>query len=143
MPRALFQRTIGAMEIDFADIRIVSLEDEMMVESPNQPSLRYVYLKLSQTPPPLWQHHFKEARKVARHPHWRHAWIDRKFIVVECLLEEIELYHLNDLKKDLAHANRQYRQHVTKQSHHEQAKNTAYIQEVEKLRDIKSRLNFD
>jgi hypothetical protein len=134
---------IGLMEIDFLDIRIVSLEDEMTVESPNQPSLRYVYLKLSQTPPPLWQNYFKESRKMARHPHWRNAWIDRKFVVIECKFEEIETYHLNDLKQDLAQANRQYRRYLEQQSQTEQGKKTAYIQEVEKLREIKNRLNFD
>ena len=48
------------MDIDFVDIRIVSLEDDLTVESPENRALRYVYLKLSQTPPPLWQKHFAE-----------------------------------------------------------------------------------
>src|SRR5471030_367877 len=73
------------MEIDFVDIKIVSLEDDMTVESPNNPALRYIYLKLSQTPPPLWQKHFADSRKVARHTKWRNIWIDRKFFVVECV----------------------------------------------------------
>ena len=131
------------MEIDFIDIKIVSLEDEMTVVSHDQPSLRYVYLKLSQTPPPLWQNYFKESRKIARHPHWRNAWIDRKFIVIECLLEEIETYHLTDLKQDLAKANNQYRKYLEKQSQTEHVQKKLYHQDLEKLRDIKNRLNFD
>ena len=131
------------MEPDFVDIRIVSLEDDMMVVSPKDLSLFYVYLKLSATPPPLWQHHFKNARKVSRHPHWREAWIDRKFIIVECLTDELEKYHLNDLRQDIAYANKLYREHVRLQSHAERQQEKAQASEREKLRDLKDRLNFD
>jgi len=131
------------MAIDFIDIRIVSLEEEMMVESPNDRALFHIYLRLSQTPPPLWQHHFRESRKVSRHPHWRQAWLDRKYIVVECPVHEIETYHLNDLKQDIAHANRQYRSHLERQAALEHQKEKATHQEREKLRELKDRLNFD
>jgi hypothetical protein len=131
------------MDIDFVDIRIVSLEDDMMVASPKDPSLFYVYLKLSQTPPPLWQHHFKNSRRISRHTHWREAWIDRKFIVVECLVEELEKYHLNDLKQDITLANKAFREHVEKQTHAEIQQTRAHLNEREKLRDVKGRLKFE
>jgi len=131
------------METDFVDIKIVSLEDGMTVASPREPSLFYVYLKLSQTPPPLWEKHFKSSRRVSRHPHWREAWIDRKFIIVECLMDELEKYHLNDLKQDIAAANKAYREYVRPQSHADRQKEKAHLSELEKLRDIKGRLNFD
>jgi hypothetical protein len=131
------------MDIDFSDIKIVSLEDDMTVESPNNPALRYIYLKLSQTPPPLWQKHFAESRKVARHTKWRHIWIDRKFLVVECVPEEIETHHLGDLKKDVFYANSKYREYLKLQNRSEfQQKHTQSI-ERDRLRDMKSRLNFD
>ncbi len=131
------------MDIDFIDIKIVSLEDDMTVESPNNPALRYIYLKLSQTPPPLWQKHFVESRKVARHTKWRHIWIDRKFLVVECVPEEIETHHLSDLKKDVYYANSKYREYLKMQNRSEfQQKHTQSI-ERDRLRDMKSRLNFD
>ena len=99
------------MDTDFVDIKIVSLEEEMMVESPVRPELFYVYFKLSHAPIPLWQSAFEEARRVSRHPHWRRAWVDRKFIVVECLPDEIEKYHLNDLKQDIAKSNQACRKY--------------------------------
>jgi len=131
------------MEIDFVDIRIVSLEDELMVASPRDPSLFYVYLKLSATPPPLWQHHFRNSRKVSRHPRWREACIDRKFIVVECLTDELEKYHLNDLKQDIAFANKSFREFARQQAHAEKQKEAVHLGEREKLREMKGRLNFD
>ena len=131
------------MEIDFADIRIVSLEEEMTVESPVNPPLRYVYLQLSKTPPPIWTSYFKEARKISRHTHWRHAWVDRKYIVVECVPEEIETYHLNDLKQDVAQANQRCQAYFQRQTLAERQKHVADHHVRERLRDIKGRLKFD
>lgn len=131
------------MDIDFIDIKIVGLEDDLTVESPNNPALRYIYLKLSQTPPPLWQKHFAESRKIPRHAKWRNIWIDRKFLVVECVPDEIETHHLNDLKQDVAFANSRYRQYLQHQSRTEASKYQTQSLERDKLRAMKSRLNFD
>ena len=131
------------MEIDFTEIKIVGLDDDMTVESPNNPALRYIYLKLSQTPPPLWQRHFADSRKIPRHTKWRHAWIDRKFIIVECVPTEIETHHLNDLKKDVFYANSKYREYLLQQV--QVQKRGEHTQRIERdhLREMKSRLNFD
>jgi uncharacterized protein YlbG (UPF0298 family) len=130
------------MELDFADIKIVSLEDEMTVASPTYPALSYIYFRLSQTPPPLWTNHFKESRKIARNARWRHLWIDRRFLVMECTSEEVEA-NLQEVKKDLAHANHQYRQYLTHHLASEQHKEKFRGQQLDKLREMKGRLNFD
>jgi hypothetical protein len=131
------------MDIDFIDIKIVGLEDDMTVESPNNPALRYIYLKLSQTPPPLWQKHFAESRKIARHTKWRNIWIDRKYLVVECVPEEIETHHLNDLKQDIAFANSNYRKYLQHQYRTDINKQQTQSIERDRLREMKDRLNFD
>ena len=131
------------MEIDFIDIKIVELVDDMTVESPNNPALRYIYLKLSQTPPPLWQKHFADSRKIPRHTKWRHIWIDRKFLVVECVPEEIETHHLKDLKQDVAFANSKYLQYLQHQMQAEHKKVETQSIERTRLREMKDRLNFD
>ncbi len=131
------------MDIDFIDIKIVSLEDEMTVVSPNNPDLWYIFLKLSQTPPPLWQKHFAESRKIARHPKWRHIFIDRKYLVVECIPTEIETHHLNDLKQDVTFANTQYRQYLQHQLRVEMKHSQTQSVQRDSLRETKGRLNFD
>ena len=131
------------MEIDFIDIKIVGLEDDLTVESPDNPALRYIYLRLSQTPPPLWRKYFEESRKIARHPRWRHIWVDRKYLVAECVPEEIETHHLNDLKQDIAHANANYRQYLQHQTLAELRREQTQSLEREKLREMKGRLKFD
>jgi hypothetical protein len=131
------------METDFDDIRIISLEEDMTVESPENPPLRYVFLRLSQTPLPIWQSYFREQRNVSRHPHWRRAWIDRKFVVVECLPEEIELYHLNDLKHDLARANERCRNYLAGKNQPHRERETLDQAARDRLREMKARLKFD
>jgi hypothetical protein len=131
------------MDTDFVDLKIVSLEDDLTVESPNNPALTYIYFKLSQTPPPLWQKHFAESRKIARHVKWRNIWVDRKFLVVECVPKEIETHHLNDLKQDVAYANTKYRHYLQQQGGVEFRKEQTQSIERDRLRDMKSRLNFD
>jgi len=131
------------MEADFVEIRIVDLEEEMTVESPVHPPLRYVYLRLSQTPLPIWQSYFKESRSLSRHPHWRQAWIDRKYIVVECAPEEIEKYHFNDLKQDVSRANERCRDYLHRRHHADRQKGSADQNVRDHLREIKGRLNFD
>ncbi len=131
------------MEIDFVEIRIVGLEEEMTVESPVNPSLRYVFLRLSQTPVPIWQSYFKESRRVSRHPHWRSAWIDRRFIVVECVPQEIETTHLSDLREDVAKANKRYREYLLQQAREEIRQQKSRLQERKHLREMKDRLKFD
>jgi hypothetical protein len=131
------------MESDFTEIKIVGLEEEMTVASFDHPELQMIFLKLSQTPPPIWQSYFKELRNVSRHTHWRKAWIDRRFIVVECLPDEIEAYHLRDLKQDVARANERCHAYFAGQTRAEHQKKHADHNVRAQLREMKDRLRFD
>jgi hypothetical protein len=134
---------LAGMESDFTEIKIVGLEEEMTVASFDHPQMQLIFLKLSQTPPPLWRSYFKEARNVSRHAHWRKAWIDRRFIVVECLPEEIEAYHLRDLKQDVARCNERCHAYFAGQARAERQKKHADHNVREQLREMKDRLRFD
>jgi hypothetical protein len=131
------------MDSDFTEIKIVDLAEEMTVASFDHPELQLIFLRLSQTPPPIWQSYFKELRNVSRHPRWRKAWIDRKFIVVECLPEEIEAYHLRDLKQDVARCNERCRAYFAGQAQAERQKETVNLNVRERLKEMKDRLKFD
>jgi hypothetical protein len=131
------------MDIDFADIKIVSLEDDLTAPSPNNPALRYVYLKLSATPPPGWTKAFNQSRKVARHTKWRNVMVDRKYLVVECIPEEVETHHLRDLKQDVYFANGEYKKYLQHQYHGEYKSVQTQSLERDRLREMKDRLKFD
>jgi hypothetical protein len=131
------------MPIDYTDIRLVGLEEEMTVVSPERPPLSWIFLRLSHTPIPLWQSYFKEVRAIARHPRWRRAWVDRRFIVVECPPEEIETHHLRDLKQDVAQVNERCRKYLESRAAGRLPEDPSAHEAQAKLRDIKGRLNFD
>jgi hypothetical protein len=136
----LIRRTLYAMD---EDIRIVGIDEDMTVESPVNRGLLYVFLRLSRTPPPLWQTYFTETRKIARHPRWRRAWVDRRFIVVECIPEEIEKYHLADLRQDIATVNQRYADYVRQHAGSEHDHHQAAAMDRERVRNLKNRLSFD
>jgi hypothetical protein len=131
------------MDLDFTDIKIVSLEDDLTAPSPNNPALRLMYLKLSATPTPGWTKAFYQSRKIARHTKWRNVTVDRKFLVVECIPQEIETHHLRDLKQDIYFANGEYRKYLQHQYGGEHKASQTQSLERDRIRDMKDRLNFD
>ena len=46
---------------------------------------------------------------------WREAWVEDNFIVIHCVPEELEKYHVSDLKEDIVNANTKYRQYLFEQ----------------------------
>jgi len=94
-------------------------------------------------PPAEWHLFFDQNRSFPRHNMWRKAWVERDCIVVKCALEEIERYHLRDLKEDVAKTNSDYSQAV--KVHHEKEKKKQELARKQKEeRDGKlDQLDFD
>ncbi|MHB8927485.1 MAG: toll/interleukin-1 receptor domain-containing protein [Bacillota bacterium] len=102
--------------VQFEDIRIVDLDEGLSYRPNPSRELYNVYLKLSATPPEEWQEIFEAERRFPRHSMWRRAWIEGPYIVVHCVPDEIEQYHLKDLHEDVQKANVEYRQYLTELS---------------------------
>ena len=96
-------------ESDFVDLRIVAVDKNRTHNPDASKALYNVYLQLSADPPENWDDVFDEQRRFPRHSMWRRAWIEGGFIVVHCPLEELQPYHLADLKEDVAETNKKYR----------------------------------
>jgi len=103
--------------VEFEGIRIVDIDAERVQPSNRAPGLRHIYLKLSHTPPTEWVRIFKDERSYPRHSMWRHAWIEGAYIVIDCVPEEIENYHLRDLRQDVATANTKYATYLQRVHH--------------------------
>ena len=101
-----------------------------------------IFLTLSSTPPREWQDIFNAERKVARHNWWRRAWIEDRNIVVHCVPEEVEKYHLSDLKEDVSTSNEKYRQYIGEIAQQEAKREQTEKQEKERLQDLKRKLQF-
>ncbi len=92
------------MNKPFKGIRITGLDLLRTARSPKSSRLRHIHLTLSDTPPREWIEFFNQERSVPRQL-WRHAWIEGRYIVVDCVPEEIDR-HLSDLKEEVESANK-------------------------------------
>jgi len=92
----------------FEDIVIVDLELAKTSWSRVHSAMRTLYLRLSREPEIGWVRFFHEEREsrvvIKRHGFW----IEENYIVFDCLLEDVERFHLPDFRLSLEYANRAY-----------------------------------
>jgi hypothetical protein len=72
---------------------------------------------------------------------WQKAWIDGQYIVLDCVPNEIEKYHLNDLKLDVQNTNDKYKEHL-REKEREQI-NKEKVKEKDDISNLRNRLKFD
>lgn len=130
------------MNTKFEDIRITGLDAEATQQSPTAPGLRLMHLTLSGTPSHEWTEIFSAERQFARHSMWRHAEVEGNNIVVDCVPEELEQYHLKDLKEDVCNANEKYRRHLREEEQRRRVAEEAAKRERERIDGVKNRLDF-
>lgn len=93
---------------EFEEIRILCLDHDRCRRSETAPFMYTMYLELSGNPTTEWQQIFYQERRVPRHENWRRAWIEHNYIILDCVPEEIEQFHLEELKRDLETTNKKY-----------------------------------
>ncbi|HST26989.1 MAG TPA: hypothetical protein VLK26_01305 [Rudaea sp.] len=112
-----------AME-EFTDIVIVDLDVNRTTWSRVHSSMRTLHLRLNRDPNPEWTRLFFEERN-SRVELKRHGlWIEDGYIVFDCLLIDVDDYHLPDIRQSIDYANARSR--VLVEARHA---------EVERLRD--------
>ena len=128
---------------DFADIVIVDLDVAKTTWSRVHSSMRTVYLQLSREPNVAWTRHFLEEREKRINPKRHGLWIEDHYIVIDCLIHEVESHHLPDVHKSVAYANRKCREHID--SHRETAEDAREDarSEQEKLAALRARIRAD
>ena len=130
------------MNSDFTDITITDLDAEQTRQSDTAPGLRQMVLTLSAQPTAEWTQIFEAERQFPRHSMWRRAWIEGPAIVIDCVPEELEKYHLRDLQQDVANTNQKYREFLTKVEAQNQREKKAREEEDKRLNELKKRLKF-
>jgi len=127
------------MTASFEDIVIVDLDVRKTTWSSVHSSMRTLYLQLTREPDMDWARFFHEERE-ARIVVKRHGlWIEDGYIVFDCLLDDVETYHLPDSRLSIAYANRKCRELVeTCREQTEQARqdSRAEQQELTVLREL-------
>ena len=129
--------------MQFQDIKIIDLDVDKTRPSNKASGLRHMFLKLSELPPREWVQLFENERSFPRHSMWRHAWIEGNYIVVDCVPEEIQQYHLKDLKSDVANSNQKYKEYVSRVEAQYEAEKKAEAEEADRLSKVKNGLDFD
>ena len=94
----------------FEDIVIVDLDVQKTTWSRVHSAMRTLYLRLSRDPDLAWNKFFFEERN-ARVEVKRHGlWIEDGYIVFDCLLIDVDNYHLPDIRRSIAYANERARE---------------------------------
>jgi hypothetical protein len=90
---------------EFTDIVIVDLDVGRTTWSRVHSSMRTLHLKLNRDPNPEWIRLFFEERN-SRVELKRHGlWIEDGYIVFDCLLIDVDDYHLPDIRQSIDYAN--------------------------------------
>ena len=131
------------MTSNFTEIKITGLDVDRTQPSQKASGLRHMYLQLSSSPPAEWVQLFDKERSFPRHTMWRHAWIEGSYIVVDCVPDEIEQYHLRDLREDVNNSNQKYSQFLARSEAQQKAVADEKQNEKERLEELASRLKFD
>ena len=129
--------------MSFKDIIIVGLDVDKTQPSDKASGLRHMFLRLSERPGNDWVKIFEGERSFARQSMWRDAWIEGNYIVVDCVPEEIEKYHLKDLKEDVSNSNTKYKEYLTQVQVEEGRRVERDMEERDRLNKIKGDLDFD
>jgi TIR domain len=137
--RSPAQRRLSAFE----DLTIVDLDLGRSYNPDPQYALYNMYLRLPRTPPEGWQQIFDAERSFPRHTMWRKAWIEGQHIVVYCVPEELEKYHMRDLLEDFKNCNAKYRGYLTELAQREVREASKQQKQGDELRDLKKRLGFE
>ena len=125
------------MGYEFEPIEIVRVDKEKTRRKFEDKELYNVYFELSCEPPISWVKFFNESRRFPRHSMWREAWVNGKYIVVRCCLDEVKKYHANDIKEDVKNANEKYNEHLSLKAEEEKKKK---VEEEEEKRNIEEAL---
>lgn len=95
----------------YEEIRIEGIDDALTEPSPKSADMRRMFVQLNMEPMPIWISIFDNQRRLPRHSRWRDAHVEGSHIVVDCVPEEMQKYHLPDLKGDVEIANTEYRKY--------------------------------
>jgi hypothetical protein len=129
------------MAAEFADIRIVGLDEERTTRADPSEPLYDVHFVLSAQPPVGWAKFVRSSigpRGIAG----RQGWPLSKYFVVRCAVGEVERV-LAALHPILAATNRQYREWATAQEEARVQEEAFDERERQKLRELNTRLRFD
>jgi len=129
--------------LEFQDVVIADLDVDKSYNPDQNFALYNMYLRLSHSPPYEWQQIFDAERRFPRHTMWRRAWVEGDYIVVHCVPDELERFHMRDLVDDVAQCNTKYRAYLLELTQQESRVSQVESRRREELRQLRKKLGFD
>lgn len=120
----------------FQDITIITVDKTRTYKPDPKADFYNIYFELSYHPPLEWCEIFEAERQFPRHTMWRRAWLEGKYIVIHCCLDEIKKYHLLDLKQDVGNSNMKYRDFLYREAIKKSKELKIYQQIDDALNDL-------
>jgi len=127
----------------FEDLKLVGVDRDSIYKPNDKTALYNIPLRLSYVPPEPWVRIFEAERRFPRHSMWRRAWVDGRNIVVHCVPDEMQRFHLNDIKQDVNTTNRKYRDVLLRNAQQQLQSNENQRQAFEQLNKTLDELDFD
>jgi len=133
------------MSAKFEPIRVVNLATEKTEQSPTASGLRLMHFQLSASPTREWIQLFDNQRQMPMSRNMLEGCrseVRGNYVILDCVPEELERQH-ECLKHDVAVANGNYQQYLSRVEANALREAQARKAEFEKIEGLKSRLKFD
>jgi hypothetical protein len=127
----------------FEDITVVDLDLKKTTWSRVHSSMRTLYLKLSREPDLEWIRYFNTERESRVVPTRHGMWIEEGYIIFDCLLQNVERYHLPDFQQSIDYANERSRERVVERKEERAQRRAEITEEHEALESLRTKIRQD
>lgn len=127
----------------FEDITIVDLDLKKTTWSRVHSSMRTLHLKLSREPDLEWIRYFNTERESRVVPTRHGMWIEDGYIIFDCLLQNVERYHLPDFQQSIDFANERSRERVEERREERAQRRVEISEEHDALESLRSKIRQD
>ena len=127
----------------FEDITIVDLDLKKTTWSRVHSSMRTLYLKLSREPDLEWIRFFNTERESRVVPTRHGMWIEEGYIIFDCLLQNVERYHLPDFQLSVDFANERCRERLAERRDERAQRRAEITEEHDALESLRAKIRQD
>jgi hypothetical protein len=127
----------------YEDITIVDLDLKKTTWSRVHTSMRTLHLKLSREPDLEWVRYFNTERESRVVPTRHGLWIEEGYIVFDCLLQNVERYHLPDFQQSIDYANERSHERVEERREERAQRRAEITEEHDVLESLRSKIRHD
>jgi hypothetical protein len=127
----------------FEDITIIDLDLKKTTWSRVHSSMRTLYLKLSREPDLEWIRYFNTERESRVVPTRHGMWIEEGYIIFDCLLQNVERYHLPDFQQSIGYANERSHERLAERREERVQRRAEVTQEHGALESLRAKIRHD